>query len=69
MRENNEQFISDKDYSSQIISIIRSGKTDIESGMRFRRKGVPMGIPGLDEWHIQQTDEQTVRAARTVLGA
>lgn len=46
-----------------------SGKADIESGMRFRREGVPMGIPGLDEWHIQQTDEQNVRAARTVLDA
>ena len=26
-----------------------SGKTEIESGMRFRREGVPMGLPGLDE--------------------
>ena len=44
-----------------------SGKADIESGMRFRREGVPMGIPGLDEWHIPQTDEQNVRAARIVV--
>ena len=44
-----------------------SGKTEIESGMRFRREGVPMGLPGLDEWHIQQTDEEAVRAARMVL--
>lgn len=44
-----------------------SGKTDIASGMHFRREGVPMGIPGLDEWHIQQTDEQNVRAARIAL--
>ena len=44
-----------------------SGKTEIESGMRFRREGVPMGLPGLDEWHIQQTDEEAVRAARTIL--
>ena len=44
-----------------------SGKTEVESGMRFRREGVPMGIPGLDEWHIQQTDQQNVRAARLVL--
>ena len=29
-----------------------SGKTDLESPMRFRREGVPMGLPGLDEWHI-----------------
>lgn len=45
-----------------------SGKMDVESGMRFRREGVPMGIPGLDEWHIQQTDEENVRAARIALG-
>lgn len=44
-----------------------SGKTEIESGMRFRREGVPMGLPGLDEWHIQQTSEEAVRAARQVL--
>lgn len=44
-----------------------SGKTDVESGMVFRRQGVPMGLPGVDEWHIQQTDIQAVRAARTVL--
>lgn len=46
-----------------------SGKTDIESGMVFRREGVPMGLPGLDEWHIQQTDEANVRAARAALDA
>ena len=44
-----------------------SGKKDIESGMRFRREGVPMGLPGLDEWHIQQTDAAAVRAARLAL--
>ena len=46
-----------------------SGKADLESGMRFRREGVPMGIPGLDEWHIQQTDAQNVRLARATLDA
>lgn len=46
-----------------------SGKRDLESGMVFRREGVPMGIPGLDEWHIQQTDEGNIRAARTALDA
>lgn len=45
-----------------------SGKTLIESGMRFRREGVPMGLPGLDEWHIQQTEAGAVRAAKAVLG-
>lgn len=46
-----------------------SGKTDIESGMIFRREGVPMGLPGLDEWHIQQTDENAVRCARLAMDA
>ena len=44
-----------------------SGKTDVASGMIFRREDVPMGIPGLDEWHIQQTDLEAVRAARAAL--
>lgn len=44
-----------------------SGKCEMESGMRFRREGVPMGLPGLDEWHIQQTDVNAVRAARAAL--
>ena len=44
-----------------------SGKTEIESGMRFRREGVPMGLPGLDEWHIQQTSAESIRKAKAVL--
>lgn len=44
-----------------------SGKTERESGMQFRREGVPMGLPGLDEWHIQQTSASAVRAARQAL--
>ncbi len=51
----------------QACAFHMSGKTDVESGMIFRREGVPMGLPGLDEWHIPQTDEQAVRAARAVL--
>lgn len=44
-----------------------SGKMEIESGMRFRREGVPMGLPGLDEWHVPVTDRKAVEAARKVL--
>ena len=44
-----------------------SCKTELESAMAFRREGVPMGLPGLDEWHIQQTSEEAVRAARIAL--
>lgn len=46
-----------------------SGKADIESGMHYRRECVPMGIPGFDEWHIQQTSEAAVRTARLALDA
>lgn len=46
-----------------------SGKMEMESGMRFRREGVPMGLPGLDEWHIQQTDVEAVKAARAAMDA
>ena len=46
-----------------------SCKTELESAMVFRRDGVPMGLPGLDEWHIQQTDAESVRLARTALDA
>lgn len=45
-----------------------SGKTDVESGMTFRREGIPMGVPGLEEWKIAQTDLEKVRAARCLLG-
>lgn len=51
----------------QACAFHMSGKTDVESGMVFRREGVPMGLPGLDEWHIPQTDVQAVRAARAAL--
>jgi copper homeostasis protein len=44
-----------------------SCKTELESAMVFRREGVPMGLPGLDEWHIQQTSCDAVRAARNAL--
>lgn len=44
-----------------------SCKTELESAMRFRREGVPMGLPGLDEWHIQQTSADAVAAARAAM--
>lgn len=44
-----------------------SGKQEIPSGMRFRREGVPMGIPGFDEWHLQQTSREAVRLAKEAL--
>ena len=64
--------------SAQVISSIlaqlpharafhMSGKMELESGMLFRREGVPMGLPGLDEWHIPQTSKENIQAARKAL--
>ena len=53
----------------QAAAFHMSGKTEIESRMEFRREGVPMGLPGLDEWHIQQTSLEAVAAARAALDA
>lgn len=44
-----------------------SGKTDVPSRMLFRRDGVPMGLPGLDEWHISRTSREAIRQAREAL--
>ena len=44
-----------------------SCKTDMPSRMAFRREGVPMGLPGLDEWHIPTTSREAVAAARAAL--
>ncbi len=46
-----------------------SGKAEIESGMIFRREGIPMGAPGYDEWHIQVTSAEAVKAARIAMDA
>lgn len=64
MRENNEQFISDKDYSSQIISIIRSGKTDIEKAellLEYHEKDIA------DVFRELSTEEQ--EHLRLILGS
>ena len=44
-----------------------SGKMLIESRMIFRREDVPMGLPGLDEWHIQQTNPENIRLCKEAL--
>ena len=44
-----------------------SGSAAVESGMVFRREGIPMGIPGFDEWHIKQTDRSAIEEAVSAL--
>ena len=56
-----------RDRFPQARAFHMSGKAAIASSMTFRREGIPMGIPGLDEWHIPQTSESLIRAAKTAL--
>lgn len=44
-----------------------SGKVTLESGMKFRREGVPMGIPGMDEYSVWRTDAGRIRAAQAAI--
>ena len=44
-----------------------SGKRILESGMQFRNPQVSMGIPGMSEYEIWQTDENAVRTVRLLL--
>lgn len=44
-----------------------SGSTAVESSMIFRRDGIPMGIPGFDEWHIKQTGQHIIEEAVSAL--
>ena len=44
-----------------------SAKRTVESGMVFRRAGVPMGLPVMSEFERFETDAQAVAAARQAL--
>lgn len=46
-----------------------SAKRTLASGMAFRRQGVPMGLPGMDEFTVWQCDGDAVRQARAALDA
>lgn len=77
-RQNGPEVLIGSGVNAQVIAAFQarfpqahafhmSGKTDLESSMIFRREGIPMGIPGLDEWKIPQTDAKKVREARELL--
>lgn len=44
-----------------------SGKAVLESGMRYRRQGVNMGLPSMSEFELWRTDEKQIRLAREEL--
>lgn len=64
----NARVIADlRSLYPQLATFHMSGKVTLPSGMVFRREGVPMGLPGLDEFSIWQTDREKVREAAQVL--
>ena len=44
-----------------------SGKKIIDSGMKYRKEQVNMGMPGMSEYEIYRTDEEQVRRARKIM--
>lgn len=42
-------------------------KGNLDSGMRYRKEGVSMGLPSLSEYEIWQTDEETFRACAEIV--
>jgi copper homeostasis protein len=44
-----------------------TGKTLLESEMRYRKENVKMGLPFLSEFEIYRTDTEKVRQARDVI--
>lgn len=49
------------------VSYHMSGKRIEESGMLYRKEGVSMGIPGMNEYEIFRTDADKIRVAKQVL--
>lgn len=50
-----------------ITAFHMSAKRTVNSGMKYRRDGVPMGLPFASEYQIYYTDASTVRKARQIL--
>lgn len=52
---------------TEITDFHLSAKKTLDSEMQYRRDGVPMGIPGMDEYSIFRTDAKVVAKARSLL--
>lgn len=57
------EFLTETEISCYHLS----AKKVVQSGMQYRREGVPMGLPAMDEYSIFQTDSQIVAEAKKVL--
>ena len=56
-------------YEKGIRHFHLSAKIELESAMKYRNTRVSMGLPGMSEYMIWQTDDKKVRSARMVLDA
>ncbi len=52
---------------TNITAFHLSAKKIVDSGMRYRKEGVPMGLPAMSEYSIFQTDKEIVAQARKIL--
>lgn len=60
-----EQMLRETDASQFHMS----GKVILDSEMKYRKEGVPMGIPGIGEFEKFQTDPAAIRRAKEVMEA
>lgn len=51
-------------HEAGLVAYHMSGKTILNSAMRFRRPEVSMGMPGISEFQIWRSTEENFRAAR-----
>lgn len=64
IQENSAKILKEK---TNITAFHMSGKRIRESGMQFRNPSVSMGLPGLGEYEIWETDAAAVAAVRKIL--
>ena len=59
----NPEVIRKLKACTKLRSFHLSGKKTVDSRMRYRKEGVPMGLPGVNEFEIWQTDSEMIREA------
>ncbi|MEI3171208.1 MAG: copper homeostasis protein CutC [Lachnospiraceae bacterium] len=50
-----------------ITTFHMSGKKSLDSGMKYRKEGINMGLPSMSEFEIWRSDEEKIKEAREVL--
>ena len=57
------------DYTGIVVFHTTGRKGVIDSGMKYRKSTVSMGLPSLSEYEIWQTDEQEFRECAEIVHA